>query len=101
MDQFNSYGEQIQKQNIEALENAQNQYKDKLKAYKESAEESLRREHRMSEELENERRKQEELRRQYEQQALAMREDMKRIKDEWERRLSEEQLECQRQVLEH
>lgn len=36
----------------------------------------------------------------YESTVQMMREDMRRIKDEWEKKLVEEQLECQRQLLE-
>lgn len=42
----------------------------------------------------------EKLRQQYELASKGVKEDMRRVKEEWEKRLHEEQLECQRQILE-
>ena len=100
LERFNSYGEQLQRQQLEMVEDAKLQYKEKLRAFKEALQECKRREQKQVDDLERERRDIGESKRSFEQAAMAMREDMRRIKEEWERRLSDEQLECQRQLVE-
>lgn len=100
LEKFNSYGEHIQKANQEIVEKVKDQFKDKIDKLKEKISDMKDRELQLESEKDREKKFQVEIKNSYEQVMQSMKEDMRKIKEEWERRLSDEELEHQRKLVE-
>nr|AAB61088.1 unknown [Oxytricha fallax] len=99
LEKFNNFGEQLQKQQLQELEKAKEQFQNKLSHYK-SKINDLKSKHELYEqELEKERAVQYNLKSSFDIIIQQMKEDMRRIKDEWENRLHDEELEHQRHIV--
>eukprot|EP00347_Sterkiella_histriomuscorum_P016301 403353710 len=99
LEKFNNFGEQLQKQQLQELEKAKQQFQNKLSHYK-SKINNLKSKHELYEqELEKERAVQYNLKSSFDSIIQQMKEDMRRIKDEWENRLHDEELEHQRSIV--
>ncbi|CDW81934.1 UNKNOWN [Stylonychia lemnae] len=99
MEKFNNYGEHLQRQQVDQLEKAKQQFQDKLAHYKGKIQDLKDKEEQYAMEIEKERKLQYDLKNNFELIISNMREDMRRIKEEWEHRLQDEELEHQRQIV--
>lgn len=93
MEKFNSYGEHIQKSNKEVVDSIKVQYQDKIALLKSKIKDQHDQMAELEDEVVKERRVQGDIKNHFEQMVGSMREDMRRIKEEWERRLTDEDLE--------